>query len=214
MRIIKQIVIHCSASPDGVDVSPETIDRWHEARGFNRTASALAMAPKENAALAHIGYHWIIRTNGQPVKGRSVDEVGAHVAGHNSDSVGICMVGTDRFFFRQFEALHELLGTLAYTWQDRYPLKQRVKYRPKGQLMLGLFDQMGITIVGHRDLSPDLNGDGKITPNEWLKTCPGYDVAELMRNDFIPREANCLDNDATIWSPSANERVAGTDRPV
>jgi N-acetyl-anhydromuramyl-L-alanine amidase AmpD len=29
-------------------------------------------------------------------------------------------------------------------------------------------------VVGHRDLSPDLNGDGKITPNEWVKLCPCF----------------------------------------
>ena len=33
-----------------------------------------------------------------------------------------------------------------------------------------------IGVVGHRDLSPDNNQDGKITPNEWLKTCPGFDA--------------------------------------
>jgi hypothetical protein len=30
--------------------------------------------------------------------------------------------------------------------------------------------------VGHRDLSPDLNGDGIIQPGEWTKMCPCYDV--------------------------------------
>lgn len=32
-------------------------------------------------------------------------------------------------------------------------------------------------ILGHRDLSPDLNNDGKITPNEFIKACPSFDVA-------------------------------------
>ncbi len=31
-------------------------------------------------------------------------------------------------------------------------------------------------VCGHRDLSPDLNGDGAISQNEWCKTCPGFDV--------------------------------------
>jgi N-acetyl-anhydromuramyl-L-alanine amidase AmpD len=31
-------------------------------------------------------------------------------------------------------------------------------------------------IVGHRDLSPDLNKDGVISPNEWTKMCPCFDV--------------------------------------
>jgi hypothetical protein len=30
--------------------------------------------------------------------------------------------------------------------------------------------------VGHRDLSPDLNGDGVISPEKWLKACPCFDV--------------------------------------
>ena len=31
-------------------------------------------------------------------------------------------------------------------------------------------------IQGHRDFSPDLNKDGKITPNEWIKLCPCFDA--------------------------------------
>ena len=31
-------------------------------------------------------------------------------------------------------------------------------------------------ILGHRDLSPDLNGNGLIEPNEYLKQCPCFDV--------------------------------------
>ncbi len=33
-------------------------------------------------------------------------------------------------------------------------------------------------ICGHRDLSPDLNHDGKIEPNEWVKACPCFDAQE------------------------------------
>ena len=33
-------------------------------------------------------------------------------------------------------------------------------------------------IRGHRDFSPDLNGDGKITRNEWIKACPCFDAGE------------------------------------
>lgn len=39
-----------------------------------------------------------------------------------------------------------------------------------------------VPIVGHRDLSPDLNGDGIITPNEFIKLCPGYDVKEWLKS--------------------------------
>lgn len=31
-------------------------------------------------------------------------------------------------------------------------------------------------MVGHRDLSPDLNGDGVVRENEWVKACPCFDA--------------------------------------
>ena len=31
-------------------------------------------------------------------------------------------------------------------------------------------------VIGHRDTSPDLNGDGIISPNEYMKACPCFDV--------------------------------------
>ena len=33
-------------------------------------------------------------------------------------------------------------------------------------------------MCGHRDLSPDLNGNGEIEPEEWIKQCPCFDVAK------------------------------------
>lgn len=32
-------------------------------------------------------------------------------------------------------------------------------------------------VVGHRDLSPDVNGNGVVEPEEWVKVCPCFDVA-------------------------------------
>ncbi|MGI9293423.1 MAG: lysozyme, partial [Pseudomonadales bacterium] len=34
----------------------------------------------------------------------------------------------------------------------------------------------GAEVLGHRDLSPDLDGDGVIEEHEWLKECPSFDV--------------------------------------
>jgi N-acetylmuramoyl-L-alanine amidase len=216
MRLINRIVIHCSASPDGVDISAEQIDAWHRDNGLKRTPAALAKAAQssnpQNAKLGHLGYHWVVRTSGQLVKGRDIDEVGAHVKGHNEGSIGICMVGTDRFFWRQFEALHELLGTLAWTMQPRYTLPQPVKYRPKEQLLVRLLRDMNIDVCGHRDLSPDLDGDGVVEKHEWLKTCPGFDVKLWMQRSFIPPEASCLDNASMIASHLASDRLADVRR--
>ena len=40
-----------------------------------------------------IGYHFLIDKNGKLYKGRSEKFIGAHVYGHNKDSIGICLIG-------------------------------------------------------------------------------------------------------------------------
>jgi N-acetyl-anhydromuramyl-L-alanine amidase AmpD len=38
-----------------------------------------------------------------------------------------------------------------------------------------------VKIIGHRDLSPDLNGNGVIEPFEFMKACPSFDVAAWLK---------------------------------
>ena len=76
MRQITQIIIHCSATPEGRDYTVADIDRWHRARGFRQ-----------------IGYHYVIYRNGSIHIGRPLNEAGAHCQGHNAHSVGICYIG-------------------------------------------------------------------------------------------------------------------------
>lgn len=161
---IKLIVIHCAATKDGqklgkgAQTAAQRIDDWHRARKFQRQAVNIAQF---NPHLKHIGYHYVIDTDGTIETGRRVGETGAHVAGHNTGSVGICLVGTDRFTLAQWDALRGIVDTL----RQQFPTAR---------------------ILGHRDLSPDLNGDGVITPNEWTKTCPGFTVTKWLANDEQP----------------------------
>lgn len=83
------------------------IDRWHKERGF--------LSPSGK----HIGYHWVVRRNGTIERGRDESEVGAHVQGHNSRSIGIVWVGRDRPTDAQYLAL---VATAAET-AKRYALK-------------------------------------------------------------------------------------------
>ena len=76
MRDIKEIIVHCSATPDGRDFTVEDIRRWHRQRGFN-----------------DIGYHYVIYRDGSVHKGRNESVAGAHCTGHNSNSIGICYIG-------------------------------------------------------------------------------------------------------------------------
>ena len=75
-RSITEIIVHCTATPEGKDYTVDDIRRWHRQRGF-----------------ADIGYHYIVHRNGHVEEGRDVDLVGAHCTGHNAHSIGICYIG-------------------------------------------------------------------------------------------------------------------------
>lgn len=205
MRRITQIIIHCSATPNGVFIAPRQVDEWHAARGFKRDPKAVAMF---NVELPHIGYHGLINTDGRLYAGRHTDEIGAHAAGHNANSVGLCMIGTDKFYLSQWEQLEITIGSLAAVWEEHLLLpNQRANRVLKGETLIVHLKKMGITIIGHRDLSPDKNGDGKITSIDWLKTCPGFDVTAWIDRGMWPDDVNVLDDVAAIKDPSATIRA-------
>ncbi|WP_140918345.1 N-acetylmuramoyl-L-alanine amidase [Limnobaculum xujianqingii] len=167
MASIKRIVIHCAASKNGRrlaarnETAAQVINRWHKDRGFQRSSPFVNTFNNE---LRHIGYHFVIDTNGVVETGRAQGETGAHVKGYNTGSIGICMVGTDQFTAEQWDSLASLVTSL----RDKYP---------------------NADICGHRDLSPDLNGDGKITANEWTKICPGFEVTGWLALGMSPLES-------------------------
>lgn len=150
MRTINRLNIHCTATRAGRAYTVADIDRDHKARGFGKGASRPC------------GYHYVIYADGSVHAGRREDEVGANAAGYNSNSIGICYVGgldaatgkpVDTRTSAQKAALARLVRDLA------------AKYKvPPAR------------ILGHRDLSPDTNGNGKVDPWEWVKICPCFDV--------------------------------------
>lgn len=103
MREIDKIIVHCSATKEGVDVSASTIDSWHKERGWRG-----------------IGYHYVIALDGKIEYGRNVNETGAHVKNHNRRSIGICYIGgldagmnpEDTRTEEQKESMLDLLKTL------------------------------------------------------------------------------------------------------
>lgn len=80
MRTIKEIILHCSATPEGRDYTVADIDHWHQARGFGLQGY-------------HIGYHFVIYRDGSIHTGRPLELPGAHCRGHNANSIGICYIG-------------------------------------------------------------------------------------------------------------------------
>ena len=107
-----------------------------------------------------IGYHQVIRRNGAVEGGRPLNTVGAHAVGHNRHTVAVCMVGgldtngkpEDNFTPEQYRSLISVISNFKATFPN---IKD---------------------VCGHRDLSPDVDGDGVIEPWEWLKACPCFDT--------------------------------------
>lgn len=141
MRPINEIIVHCSATrADWMAGQPTSakvaeIRRWHvKDRGWR-----------------DIGYHYLIDRDGTIATGRPVDQVGAHVAGHNTGTVGVCLIGghgsnendqfSDHFTARQDEELRRLLKDL----QQRFGIKK---------------------ITGHNQYA--------------AKACPGFRVSEWL----------------------------------
>lgn len=109
-RKYTRIVVHCSDTPASMDVGVKEIRQWH------------TLPPPRGRGWKDIGYQYVIRRNGTVELGRdtdhdgsSLDEIGAHVAGYNASSVGVCLVGGKggfNFTFRQLTVLMQLIEDL------------------------------------------------------------------------------------------------------
>lgn len=138
MRKIDKIIIHCSATKPSMDVGVKEINQWHKQRGWDS-----------------IGYHYVIRRNGQIEKGRDESIAGAHCRGYNQSSIGICYVGgvaedgktpEDTRTEEQKRALVQLVRTL----KRKYPMA---------------------TIHGHNEFAK--------------KACPSFDVQKWLTEVYI-----------------------------
>ena len=106
-----------------------------------------------------IGYHYYSTRDGTVHNGRPLHETGAHCRGHNSHSIGICYEG----------GLNDKgLAADTRTTAQRHSMRQLLE-----ELHRRFPDAL---ILGHRDLSPDTDRDGRITPEDWLKQCPAFDA--------------------------------------
>ena len=129
---IEYIVVHCSATRPSQDINAATIDEWHKERGFDS-----------------IGYHFVIKRDGQIEIGRSEDQQGAHALGYNHNSLGVCLVGgvkqddykvgENNFTDEQWQSFEKLISDL----EEKY---------------------LGVKIIGHNEISK--------------KFCPSFDVQQ------------------------------------
>lgn len=107
-----------------------------------------------------VGYHFYIRKDGFIWSTRPLEEVGAHARGYNRESIGIA-----------YEGGLNAQGLPADT------RTQRQKFSLRALIRVLQKDFPGVKVCGHRDLSPDRNGNGVVESSEWMKQCPCFDVA-------------------------------------
>jgi len=108
---INSIVIHCADTPNGALWHADDINAWHREFGFKRDPLAIA-THRVSPHLPNIGYHYVIETSGFLVRGRALEEIGAHAKGHNRHSIGICLVGRDAYTIDQWHVLKMLVSGL------------------------------------------------------------------------------------------------------
>ena len=109
------------------------------------------------------GYHFYIRKNGDIKNTRSLEKPVAHALGYNACSIGICYEGGLDARYRPADTRTE--------WQ---------KHSLRVLIRTLLMDYPGCRVCGHRDFSPDRNGDGRISPEEWVKECPCFEVTSKL----------------------------------
>ena len=163
---IDAIVIHCSATPEGKPYTLEDIDRMHRNKGWKM-----------------VGYNYVIELDGTVRKGRPLTMDGAHcnTAGlsgraYNSHSIGICYIGG-------VEGERNAKGQIVAKLNSRgkpIPKDTRTPAQ-KAALVKLVYELMERypkikEVIGHRDASPDKDGNGVINRYEWIKDCPCFEV--------------------------------------
>ncbi len=162
MATLKYLVIHCTATPQGRDVSGADIRRMH--------TSPVSVGGR---GWKQVGYTDLFRLDGSVERlvdnneDANVDpwEITNGAKGYNSVSrhivyAGGCDVNGNPKDTRT-EAQKRAMASYVLDFHRRNPV---------------------VKIVGHRDLSPDRNGNGIIEPFEWMKACPSFEVSEWLRS--------------------------------
>lgn len=133
----------------------------HCTAGSQRQSIADLWAEFKRKGWKYPGYHYVIGVDGKITQMLEDGKVSNGVQGFNSTAINVAYIGgidgngkgVDNRTDEQKKALMQLL-------------KRLKKLYPEAE------------ICGHRDLSPDRNGDGRIDRTEWLKLCPCFDAKE------------------------------------
>ena len=100
IKEVKNLVVHCSDTDNDLNIDVLEIHNMHLSFGWDG-----------------IGYHKVICRDGEIQNGRPEFWKGAHVFGKNHESLGVCLIGRDKFNTQQYNSLKNLL----LEWKKKYP---------------------------------------------------------------------------------------------
>ena len=128
----------------------------------NATVDAIKAYWRNSLGWNNVGYHYIIGVNGERHILSHLSKPTNGVRGYNWDSVHIAYIGGKGGVDDRTE-----------------PQKQEMFNLIKELRTDAILGQ--VPVFGHRDLFPDLNGDGIIDERDWLKLCPSFDVKTWLK---------------------------------
>lgn len=137
MRPISEIIVHASATP------PD----WREGQSTAAKVAEIRRWHVDERGWSDIGYHYLIDRDGTVAEGRPLARTGAHVRGHNTGTIGVCLLGG-----------HGSSATDAF--EDHYTAAQERELLMLIAELEGRFGTLAVT--GHNDYA--------------AKACPGFKV--------------------------------------
>lgn len=150
MRRITRIFVHCTASWQ-ITTTEESLREEFRRKGWKKP-----------------GYHYVITPDGRIIQMLDETEVANGVYGYNQNSIHVAWIGGIAWDTRPGKSLNDIVAVDDRTLEQKQTLfdllvKLKLKYR-------------NAVIMGHRDISPDLNHNGVVDPWERIKECPCFDA--------------------------------------
>ena len=153
MRRITRIFVHCTASWQ-ITTTEESLREEFRRKGWKKP-----------------GYHYVITPDGRIIQMLDETEVANGVYGYNQNSIHVAWIGGIAWDTRGCipgKSLNDIVAVDDRTLAQKQTLfdllvKLKLKYR-------------NAVIMGHRDISPDLNHNGVVDPWERIKECPCFDA--------------------------------------
>jgi N-acetyl-anhydromuramyl-L-alanine amidase AmpD len=150
MRKITRIFVHCTASWQSTTTEASLIEEFKK-KGWKMP-----------------GYHYVIFPDGKHIfKMLGESYVANGVQGYNANSIHVAWVGGIKYSAMDKKKVISV--------DNRTPEQKLALFDLLTKLKLKYRDAI---IMGHRDISPDLNHNGVVDPWERIKECPVFNAME------------------------------------